>query len=139
MVELADALLVNKADGPTAELAERTRVDYEKALGVIRSLSTSWSPPVLKASARSGEGVAELWQTVLAHRKKFEDSGELESRRKRQAREWMWSLLEDGLMSAFRGQAEVANEIARLEAAVEARETTPGAAAQRLLERFLRG
>ncbi|MBW2292667.1 MAG: methylmalonyl Co-A mutase-associated GTPase MeaB [Deltaproteobacteria bacterium] len=139
VVELADALLVNKADGATAELAERTRVDYANALGVIRSLSTSWSPPVLKASALRGEGVAELWETILAHRKKFEDSGELESRRKRQAREWLWSLLEDGLMTAFRGQAEVASEIERLEAAVEARETTPGAAAQRLLARFLRG
>lgn len=139
VVELADALVVNKADGPTAEVAERTRVDYANALGIIRSLSSSWSPPVLKASALAGEGIDTLWETILAHRKKFEDSGELEARRKRQARDWLWSLLEDGLMAAFRGQAEVASEIAALEAAVEARETTPGAAARRLLQRFLRG
>jgi LAO/AO transport system kinase len=138
VVELADALLVNKADGPSAAIAERTRIDYAKALGVIRSLSASWSPPVLKASALNGEGMTELWETILAHRKKFEDSGELQARRKRQAREWMWSMLEDGLMAAFRGQAEVASEIATLEAAVEARETTPAAAARQLLERFLR-
>lgn len=138
VVELADALLVNKADGPSAAIAERTRIDYANALGVIRSLSAVWSPPVLKASALNGEGVAELWETILAHRKKFEDSGELQARRKRQAREWMWSMLEDGLMAAFRGQAEVASEIAALEAAVEARETTPAAAARQLLERFLR-
>lgn len=139
VVELADALVVNKADGPTAEVAERTRVDYANALGIIRPLSSSWSPPVLKASALAGEGIDTLWETILAHRKKFEDSGELEARRKRQARDWLWSLLEDGLMAAFRGQAEVASEIAALEAAVEARETTPAAAARRLLQRFLRG
>lgn len=139
VVELADALVVNKADGPSAEVAERTRIDYANALQVIRPLSSSWSPPVLKASAQTGAGVTELWETVLAHRKKFEDSGELELRRRRQAREWMWSLLEDGLKLAFRSHARVAGEIAALEAAVEARETTPGAAAHRLLDHFLRG
>lgn len=139
VVELADCLLVNKADGPTAEVAERTRAEYASALQVIRSLSSNWSPPVLSASALTGHGVAEVWETVLAHRKKFEDSGELELRRRRQARDWMWSLLEDGLQSAFRSHPEVASEIAALEAAVEARETTPNAAARDLLERFLRG
>ncbi len=138
VVELADCLLVNKADGPTTEVAERTRADYSNAMGVIRSLSSNWSPPVLKASARTGEGVAEVWETVLAHRKKFEDSGEFEARRRRQAREWMWSMLEDGLMVAFRAHPDVASEIVLLETAVEERRTTPRAAARRLLERFLR-
>ncbi|MCH7867997.1 MAG: methylmalonyl Co-A mutase-associated GTPase MeaB [Myxococcales bacterium] len=139
VVEIADCLLVNKADGPTAEVAERTRLEYASAMQVIRSLSSNWEPPVLKASALTGEGVTALWETVLAHRQKFEDSGELDLRQRRQAREWMWSLLEDGLRSAFRGHPKVASEIASLEAAVEAREMTPGAAAKGLLERFLRG
>ena len=139
VVELADCLLVNKADGPTAEGAERTRMEYASALQVIRPLSSNWSPSVLTASALTGQGVSELWQIVLAHRKKFEDSGELELRRRRQAREWMWSLLEEGLRSAFRSHPQAASEIAALEAAVEARETTPNAAARGLLERFLRG
>lgn len=139
VVEIADCLLVNKADGPTAEVAERTRLEYASAMQVIRSLSSNWEPPVLKASALTGEGVTALWETVLAHRQKFENSGELDLRRRRQAREWMWSLLEGGLRSAFRGHPKVASEIASLEAAVEAREMTPGAAARGLLERFLRG
>ncbi|MCP4039172.1 MAG: methylmalonyl Co-A mutase-associated GTPase MeaB [bacterium] len=139
VVELADALVVNKADGPTAEVAERTRSDYANAVQVIRSLSASWSPPVLKASAKTGDGVAELWETVLEHRKRFEQSGELEQRRKRQARDWMWTLLEDGLMTTFRAHPGVAEELAALEVAVQDRETTPRAAARRLLEHFLRG
>ena len=139
VAELADCLLANPSDRPTAEGAERTRIEYATALPVILPLSSNWSPSVLTASALTGQGVSELWQIVLTHRKKFEDSGELELRRRRQAREWMWSLLEEGLRSAFRSHPQVASEIAALEAAVEARETTPNAAARGLLERFLRG
>jgi LAO/AO transport system kinase len=139
VVEIADCLLVNKADGATAEVAERTRLEYAGAMQVIRALSSSWSPPVLSASALNGQGVDEVWETVLAHRKKFQDTGELALRRQRQARDWMWSLLEDGLRTAFRRHPRIASEIASLEAAVEARETTPGAAARELLQRFLGG
>ena len=139
VVELADGLLVNKADGPTLDVAERTRIEYAGAIEVIRSLSASWTPPVLKASARTGEGIPELWEMVLSHRAKFSESGELEARRRRQARDWMWSLVEDGLKAAFRADPHVESEIAGLEAAVEARETSPGAAARHLLSRFLRG
>lgn len=139
VVELADGLVVNKADGATAETAERTRMEYAGAMGVIRSLSATWSPPVMKVSAHTGDGVEDLWGTVLEHRRTFEESGELEARRRRQARDWMWSLLEDGLKAAFQADPGVADELVGLEAAVEARETTPGAAARRLLKRFLRG
>jgi len=139
VVEIADALLVNKADGPTAEVAERTRSDYANAMQVIRALSPSWSPPVLKASAVTGEGIEELWRVVLDHRARFEESGEFDLRRRRQARDWMWSQVEDGLMGAFRAHPEVAQALARLEAEVERQETTPRAAARALLEGFLRG
>jgi LAO/AO transport system kinase len=139
VVELADGLLVNKADGPTLEVAERTRLEYAGAMEVIRSLSASWNPPVMKASAKTGEGIPELWEMVRSHRATFSESGELEARRRRQARDWMWSLVEDGLKAAFRTDAGVADEIAGLESAVESRETTPGAAARQLLSRFLGG
>ncbi|MFT5696906.1 MAG: LAO/AO transport system kinase [Myxococcota bacterium] len=139
VVELADGLVVNKADGATQEAANRTCMEYSSAMEVIRSLSSSWSPPVRKVSARTGEGVSELWEMVLAHRKTFTESGELELRRKNQARNWMWSLVDDGLKVAFRSHAKVAAEITSLEAAVESNTTTPGAASRRLLELFLRG
>lgn len=139
VVELADGLLVNKADGAMLEVAERTRMEYAGAMQVIRSMSASWTPPVLKASATTGEGITELWDMVLAHRAKFTESGELEARRRRQARNWMWSLVDDGLKNAFRADPRVSREIPRLEAAVEAKETTPGAAARQLLSHFLRG
>ncbi len=138
VVEIADALVVNKADGPTLEVAERTRTDYANAMQVIRSLSPTWSPPVLKASAKTSEGIPEVWETVLDHRARFEESGEFEARRRRQARDWMWSLVEDGLMGAFRAHPGIAEEIASLESRVEDRATTPRAAATALLDRFLK-
>jgi len=139
VVELADALVVNKADGATEQVAERTRSDYASAMQLIRSLSASWSPPVLKASAHTGQGVSELWNMIVEHRKRFEESGELAARRRRQSRDWLWSLLEDRLMAEFRSHPGVAEALEGLETAVEERETTPRAAAKRLLSRFLRG
>ncbi len=139
VVELADCLVVNKADGPTAEVAERTRSDYASALQVIRSLSSAWTTPVLKASAKTGLGVPELWEVIQSHRKKFSESSELESRRRRQAKEWMWTLVDDGMQAAFRAHPDVCERIAEAEAEVEALKTTPGAAARELLGLFLRG
>ncbi len=137
IVEMADALLINKADGATAEVAERTRGDYAAALGVIRSSSASWSPPVLKASAVTGLGIPELWEVIVSHRKSLEASGEFLERRQRQARAWMWSLIEEGLGSSFRRHPAVQERIGALELEVEQLETSPGAAARELLSRFL--
>jgi LAO/AO transport system kinase len=137
VVELADCLVVNKADGPTAEVAERTRSDYQNALQVIRSLSHSWSAPVLKASATTGMGIPELWEVVQSHRSKFEQSGELDLRRRRQSRDWMWTLLDHDLQAAFRAHPAVSERVEQAEADVEALKTTPGAAARDLLSRFL--
>jgi LAO/AO transport system kinase len=137
VVELADALVVNKADGPTRAVAERTRQEYEAALGLIRAQSKSWRPRVLLASAESGEGVSDLWQVVLEHRKALEASGELDRRRRDQARAWMWSLVEEGLAQALRQHPGVTHEIPRLEGEVQSLETTPAAAARHLLRTFL--
>jgi LAO/AO transport system kinase len=91
VLELADALIVNKADGDQKTLAERTRSDYSHALELLRPASPNWSPPVLSVSARNRVGIEQVWETVQAHRRALEASGELEARRRDQARAWMWS------------------------------------------------
>ncbi len=139
VMELADALVVNKADGATRELAERTRLDYEGALQLVRPSSPSWRPRALLASAVTGEGVAEMWQMVLEHREALTVSGELEARRRSQARAWMWSLVEEGLQRALRDHPEVAARIPEKQREVEALESTPASAARALLETFLGG
>jgi LAO/AO transport system kinase len=136
VLELADALVVNKADGEQKALAERTGAEHARALELLRPLSPAWRPRVLTASARSGDGIAAFWETVLAHRAALAAAGELERRRRSQARDWMWTLVGEGLQQAFRAHPDVAARVERLEAEVEALTTTPAAAARALLAAF---
>jgi LAO/AO transport system kinase len=139
VLELADTLLVNKADGPQQEAAERAQVDHQNALGLLRAASPHWRPRVLKGSAAAGEGIEAVWESVEAHREAMEASGERQARRRDQARAWMWSLVEEGLRSAFRTDPVVAAEIPRAERDVEELKATPAAAARALLEAFRQG
>jgi len=136
VLELADALVVNKADGEQAAAAERTRAEHVQALNLLGGAGGHWRPPVLAASARTGEGIARVWDCVLEHRRTLEASGELAARRRSQARQWMWSLLDEGLKSAFRQHPGVAARIPELEREVAEQATTPAAAARELLEIF---
>ena len=139
VLELADGLLVNKADGPQLEAAERAQLDHQNALGLLRAASPSWRPQVLTASAVTGEGVGAVWETIEAHRDVLEASGERQLRRRDQARAWMWALLEEGLRSAFRADPAVAARIPDAERDVEELKATPAAAARALLEVFRQG
>jgi LAO/AO transport system kinase len=136
VLELADALIVNKADGELLPAARRARVDYQHALDLLRPASPHWRPPVLLASSVTGEGIGAVWETVLAHRAALESSGELAARRREQARAWLWALVGEGLERALREHPAVAEAIPRLEAEVKDRKTTPAAAARALLEAF---
>jgi len=138
VLEIADALVVNKADGPLLRLAERTRAEHEAALGLFRALG-SWRPRVLLASALLGEGIGGFWETVLEHRTLVTSSGELEARRHEQDRAWMWSLVREGLDRSFREHPEVAARLASLEREVASRATAPATAARLLLELFRKG
>jgi LAO/AO transport system kinase len=136
VLELADALVVNKADGEQKALAERTRGEHARALELLRPLSAAWQPCVVTASAQSGEGIPAFWETVCAHRKALSEAGELEERRRRQAREWLWTLVDERLEEAFRAHPRVAAEVDRIEAEVAAQKTSPAAAARALLAAF---
>jgi len=137
VVELADALVVNKADGATRDVAERTRVEYAGALDLIRPGEDSWRPRALVASALEGKGIDEVWQTVEEHRAAIEASGWLDRHRREQSRAWMWKLIDEGIAHAFRDQPGMSEAIAVEEEAVESQKTTPAAAARMLLARFL--
>ena len=136
VLELADALVVNKGDGDQKTIAERTREDHVQALQLLRSTSAAWRPPVLVVSSLTGEGIPGFWQAVLAHREALRTSGEFQARRRSQAREWMWALVGEGLQQAFRRHPQVADRVAELEVDVEAQRMTPAAAARILLEAF---
>jgi LAO/AO transport system kinase len=137
VLELADVLVVNKADGEQKAAAERTRVDHAHALSLLHP-GGAWTPRVLAASAHTGEGIAEFWKLVQEHRAALEASGELERRRRVQARAWLWRLLDDGLEAAFRSDPKVAARLPELEAEVEASDVSAPRAARQLLDLFVR-
>ena len=137
-LELADLLVVNKADGEQKAAAERTRADHVHALSLLSAGAGGWTPAVLCASALTGDGIAEFWRLVLAHRETLSKSGELSRRRRAQARAWLWRLLDDGLQAAFRADKRVASRLPELEAEVDASRISPPRAARLLLDQFTR-
>jgi LAO/AO transport system kinase len=135
-LELADALVVNKADGASLAAAQRAQAEHVQALGLLRPHSQHWTPVVLAVSSLENRGIDEVWGTILEHNAVLEACGERTERRREQARAWMWSLVEEGLRRAFRSDPTVASRVDELEREVESLQTTPAAAARALLEAF---
>ena len=138
IVELADIVVVNKADGPLADLARHTAADYAHALHFVRPRTDAWEPKVLTSSALLGEGIAEVWATLEECIAAARAAGEFERRRAEQAQQWMWSEVTDTLLEELRGNAAVKGRIAELEADVAAGRQSAASAAQQLLEEFRR-
>ncbi|MCU1456848.1 MAG: methylmalonyl Co-A mutase-associated GTPase MeaB [Actinomycetia bacterium] len=136
IVELADLVVVNKADGALADLARRTAGDYGNALHLLRPRTDGWSARVLSCSALLGEGIGEVWAAVEEFMELARTSGGLVARRGEQAREWMWSEVSETLLDRLRADPRVRADVNGLEADVVSGRTSPTAAARRLLERF---
>lgn len=134
VLELADAIAINKADGNNIENAQKAKIEYEKALNLLTPASKTWSPPVLTCSALTLAGIKEIWQTIVDHNKKFERSGELSKKRRRQALDWLRALVEEGLRERFYRNPEVKKSLPEIVKAVEKGETAPTAAAHKLLD-----
>jgi LAO/AO transport system kinase len=139
VMELADLLIVNKADGDLATAAERTASDYAHALRLMHALHADWQPSVVKCSALKGEGMAAVWAKVETFRKATGKSGEFESRRRDQAKNWLWQEVSDGLLDRLKSDPDLANRLAKLETRVAQRKASPGAAARQLLSSFFKG
>src|SRR5213595_3852691 len=95
LVELADMIALNKADGDNIKRAKAAAAEYRAALHILTPRSSNWSPPVVTYSALTGDGIAELWGAVLDHRGRLTAGGELAERRREQQVKWMWAMLED--------------------------------------------
>jgi LAO/AO transport system kinase len=138
IMELADLILINKADNEMLALAERAAAAYRSALRLLRPRSKNWKVEVRTCSARDGVGVAETWQAVLDHHDVLKTSGQLTTRRAAQARDWMWSEVSDSLMAALQSDPEVAKQIPLVEIAAREGRIPPTIAARQLLEIFLK-
>lgn len=133
VLELADAVVINKADGDNVDKAEKARREYEAALHLLNPASPAWSPPVSTCSALTLTGIADIWKLVGDHREKMTATGELEEKRRGQALAWMWALVEEGLRDRFQRHSEVQARLPGLGREVAAGRTAATRAARELL------
>ncbi len=133
ILELADAVVITKADGANREAALHARRLYQRALRLFPPPPSGWRPPVLTCSALTGEGLDELWETIDRYRTEMTASGYFEENRRRQAGDWMRQTIEHRLLDHFYHHPDVRTHLPAFEAAVLAGETSPFAAAERLL------
>jgi LAO/AO transport system kinase len=134
ILELADAVAVNKADGDNIERAEFARKQYETALHFLAPSSPNWTPPVLTCSALEMIDIDVIWENVIKHHTIFTDTGELKANRKKQAVDWMWSLVKEGLKDRFYQNPEVKKNLPETIREVENGTTASTIAASRLLD-----
>ncbi|HEY5166633.1 MAG TPA: methylmalonyl Co-A mutase-associated GTPase MeaB [Pseudolabrys sp.] len=134
IVELADMIAVNKADGDNIARAKVAAAEYRAALNILSPHSANWSPPVLTYSALTGNGIAELWSQVLAHKEKMTGSGELAARRREQQVKWMWTMLEERLTARLRNDPAVRAKLRQAEAAVAAGKLAPTLAVEEIAQ-----
>ena len=139
IMELADLVLVNKADGDQANLVNQTLSDYRGALQFMQARTPGWTPKVNSCSALEGQGIAQAWAVVEDFRAVLTESGELEGLRARQAKAWMWAETAAELLADLRNHPAVSSLVAELEAAVLAGELPAIVAAQRLIETYKTG
>jgi len=136
VLELADMIAVNKADGDNAPAARTAARDYLAALRLTHPTSPTWTPPVVMCAGLSGEGLDEVWGQVEAHRVALTGSGEWADRRRAHRLAWMWSMVEDRLLADIRADPAVLDLLGAVEADVLDGRTSPSAAAVRLLDAF---
>ena len=138
VMEIADAIVVNKAEGENRPRAELARQQYANALHMLKPKSLNWQVPALLCSALNNEGVDEVWSTIEEFGTKMRENGELQDKRNLQATDWMWTLLLDDLKEMFMRDRNVEGLVDQVQEAVATGVTTPSAAARRLLEAFKR-
>ena len=134
VLELADIVVVNKADGEHAVEAKTAARELSGAIRLIYPRETLWRPPVLTMSAVQGIGLTELWETVLKHRQVLTDAGEFEARRRSQQVDWTWSMVRDTVLDRVLSHPAVRKIRAEVERRVRDGELTPVLAAQQILD-----
>ncbi len=138
IMELADLLVVNKADGALRGAANNAAADYRNALNLIRPKTAHWQAQILLASALLGEGLAEIWQAVQDFQTALFADGEQQAGRAAQARRWLWEEIQDDLMAELKADLVLKPIISALEEQVGRGDITPSAAAREILAAFRR-
>jgi len=138
VMEIADAIVINKAEGDNRPRAELARRQYLNALHLLKPKSANWQVPAMLCSALHNQGITEIWETVSDFVATMKKHGEFESKRSLQANDWMWALVMDGLKDLFRNDRNVAGMLDQVQTGVAVGTTSPSVAARRLIEAFKR-
>jgi LAO/AO transport system kinase len=134
LVEIADMIAINKADGDNLKRANTAAAEYRSALHILSPRSQHWHPPVETYSALTGAGIATLWEKILEHRKVMTTSGDFASRRREQQVKWMWSILEQRTMARLRADASIRAKVKKIETEVADGRVTPSLGAEQIAE-----
>ena len=134
VLELADIVVVNKADGAHATEAKKAARELAGAIRLIHPREALWHPPVLTLSALEGTGLAELWDTVLRHKQVLTEAGEFDTRRRAQQVDWTWAMVRDAVLDRVLKNPAVKSMRAEVERQVRDGELTPALAAQQILD-----
>jgi LAO/AO transport system kinase len=138
ILEIADVIAVNKADGPGEVDARRAARELAGAIRMLRGHTEGgWDVPVLTCAGLTGDGLDAVWAKLAEHQERMRASGELAERRRSQQVRWFWQLVRDGLEHQLRAHPALRAATPELEAAVLAGELTPALAARQVLETFL--
>lgn len=136
VLELADVIVVNKADGKHVNEAKAAARELRNALHLMYPHDALWTPPVLTMSAMENTGVDEFWKAVLQHNKTLREAGEFDARRNRQQIDWTWSMVHDIVLSRLHESPTVAEIRDDVEQRVREGTLTPALAAQRMVDAF---
>lgn len=134
LVELADMIAINKADGDNVKRANVAAGEYRSALHILTPRSEHWHPPVVTYSALTGAGIDAMWQKILDHRKAMIASSEFAGRRREQQVKWMWSMLEQRMMARLRSDAATRAKVRKIESEVADGRIAPALAAAQIAE-----
>ena len=133
ILEIADMIAVNKADGEMKNAANRAVMEYQHALDILNPKSANWKPRSLSCSAYTGEGLLAIWETICDYKKLLKDAGEWEEKRKSQQVEWMWAIIRERILSKIETNEKVQSLVPQLELQVAESKLTPALAALEIL------
>jgi len=134
VVEIADLIAVNKADGDNVKRATVAVAEYRAALHILTPRSPNWTPPVMAYSALTGAGIGDLWAQILLHRERLSASGEFADTRRAQQVKWMWAMIEERLVGRVKADPDVKARLPALEKAVAEGRLSPAVAAEEIAQ-----
>ena len=134
VMELADLIIINKADGKLRDAAEQTAAEYQNALQFLRSGTSDWTVVVKTVSALEGRGIDDVWATIAQYRDGTRNGGGLADKRSRQARAWLWDEVSDAMINRLKQDPELSRRVGGLEQDVADQKVPPSVAARELVD-----